>query len=59
MEIGIYRKKRENAHRAFIELCRLVLYETHKFSFNERKLFMGPKEYSEYLKILSGQLLSY
>ena len=46
MEIGIHRKKSENAHRAFIELYRLVLYESHKFSFNERKLFMGPKGYS-------------
>ena len=43
MEIRIYRKKSENACRAFIELYHLVLYESHKFSFNERKLFMGPR----------------
>lgn len=45
MEIGIYRKKSENVHRAFIELYHLVLYDSHKFSLNERKLFMGSKRY--------------
>lgn len=45
MEIVINRKKSENAHRVFIELYHLVLYESHKFSLNERKLFMGSKGY--------------
>lgn len=45
MEIVINRKKSENTHRAFIELYHLVLYESHKFSLNERKLFMGSKGY--------------